>query len=305
MQSSYGDALASTVTGDIDAGEKWELWGRQYAAALALSQLLASEKIVRRLRVPDPPEVFGDQQIIAEGIGVGQFTDMLLALMSRTPFLAEDARRMARELPNVAAAAASVEPRRAMDMLSESRAVRALFVSGVDLDTTTRIKEAIADVIRSGPTKKPIGLPEFIDRAQLEGAANLSRSRLETVLRTNMTTAAVDGQRATYRKPEVQRIAPLVMLLEIDDSRSRPTHQAMHGYVNTSEEFDRYGIWPPAGYNCRGSTRSVSLAEGARLGLIDRDTRAVLPDRVRAFNGARQDMIDRGIYPDAGFRKAG
>lgn len=301
--ASYRDALASSILGEQDQDVRWQIWGEQYAAAVGLAYLTAQEKIVHGLRLRQR-ELFSQASIIAEGITVAPFIEMLNAMERRTPFLSDEIRRVADRVSEVAANMAASESTRAIAALAERSEVfrRAFFVTGLDIEQTNAVKETIANHLRRQSTDIPESLAEFIDTAQLRGASKLSRARLETVLRTNMTTAAVDGQRASYRTPEVKRVAPLVMLLEIDDRRSRPTHLAMDGYVNTEEMFTRYGIWPPAGYNCRGSTRPVSIVEAIRKGVVS-DSGVVIPDRLRAYNGKRQAMIDRGLYPDPEFRK--
>lgn len=177
----------------------------------------------------------------------------------------------------------------------------AFWVSDVDQPTTIALKDLISQAVRGVLPDERLSLPEFIDRAWLVGAQGLTASRLETVYRTNMQSAYNEGHMSTLRAPEVKKVAPLVMIVEMQDPRSRDHHAAMNGYIHTVEEFDRRQLSPPNGYNCRGTVRTVSWTEAERLGLVDNDQ--IDFDALKRYNGNRQGYIDRGEYPDPGFTK--
>lgn len=177
----------------------------------------------------------------------------------------------------------------------------AFWVSDVDQPTTIALKDLISQAVRGVLPDERLSLPEFIDRAWLVGAQGLTASRLETVYRTNMQSAYNEGHMSTLRAPEVKKVAPLVMIVEMQDPRSRDHHAAMNGYIHTVEEFDRRQLSPPNGYNCRGTVRTVSWTEAERLGLVENDQ--IDFDALKRYNGNRQGYIDRGEYPDPGFTK--
>jgi len=150
-----------------------------------------------------------------------------------------------------------------------------------------------------------LDLPDFIDRAKLEGASNLTDARLETIYRTNLSTAANEGTMSVLRDPEAQDLFPLVMISEIVDDRSRPHHAAMDGYVTTPAEIDRLRLRPPNGYNCRGTLSEITWDEAEDEMLLDVNGK---PDMIaiRRYNTPEQQaLISSGQYPDEGFKYGG
>ena len=177
---------------------------------------------------------------------------------------------------------------------------QAFWVSDVDMPTTIALKDLIGQAMRGVMPDERMTLPEFISRAWLEGAQNLTAARLETIYRTNLQSAFTEGHMASMRSPEVKSVAPLAMIVEIQDPRSRDHHAAMDGYINTVEYFDRFQIAPPNGFNCRGTVRVVSWTEAENLGLVG-DDGEIDWKALERYNGNRQGYIDRGEYPDPGF----
>jgi hypothetical protein len=184
----------------------------------------------------------------------------------------------------------------------QSALKNAFWVSDVDHETVVNIQRLLADAIRGVMPDKPLSLPDFISEAKLEGAANLTDARLETIYRTNINTAANEGVMAIMRDPVAQDLYPLVMITEIVDDRSREHHAAMDGYVTTPGEIDRLNLRPPNGYNCRGSLIKMTWDEASDLGLLDD---AGKPDMIalRRYNSPEQEgLIASGTYPDEGFK---
>ena len=118
--------------------------------------------------------------------------------------------------------------------------------------------------------------------------------------------------------PAVARWAPLVRLVEIHDSRTRGapggvyrpkgksknpgSHWQMDGYIATAADMRSQGLVPPNGFNCRGSLEPVTFDEAKSMGFIRKDEtldRAALA----RYNATRQRIIDRGDYPDPGFKR--
>lgn len=179
----------------------------------------------------------------------------------------------------------------------------AFWVSDVDKKDVINLKKLLADAIRGVLPDDKIDLPEFISRARLQGAANLTDARIETIFRVNLSSAANEGVMTVLRDPVGADLFPLVMLTEIDDDRSRPHHAIMDGYITTVDEIDRLGLRPPNGFNCRGELIKVSRAEATRLGLLDEFGR---PDMIaiEQHNTPEQNrLVHGGLYPDPGFKK--
>lgn len=228
------------------------------------------------------------------------FDERIPMLASNVPKLAQIAKSQAAEIAMAEKLGVVAKLDGQTNAISQALGT-AFWVSDVDQPTTIALKDLISQAVRGVLPDERLSLPEFIDRAWLVGAQELTASRLETVYRTNMQSAYNEGHMSTLRAPEVKKVAPLVMIVEMQDPRSRDHHAAMNGYIHTVEEFDRRQLSPPNGYNCRGTVRTVSWTEAERLGLVDNDQ--IDFDALKRYNGNRQGYIDRGEYPDPGFTK--
>ena len=184
------------------------------------------------------------------------------------------------------------------------------FVTALNPGQTAKVQELIARVIEERPGKSVVGkeikamnLGDFVTTAQVRLGVELSSARLETVLRTNTNRAATEGAAEVLRDERVQAFVPLVEYSATKDSRTRPTHRALDGYIGTMADFDRMGITPPTGFACRCAIIPVSASDAM-------DNGWTLPNgtldyqAIRAHNGARQGVIDRREIPDPGFVNA-
>lgn len=105
----------------------------------------------------------------------------------------------------------------------------------------------------------------------------LPPGRLETVFRTNVQTAYASGHWKAFQENKARR--PFLMWSAINDSRVRPTHLAMDGYVAAIDD-PIWRVWhPPAGYNCRCSQISLTEAQARARGLGRQSRPAVQPDK--------------------------
>lgn len=94
-------------------------------------------------------------------------------------------------------------------------------------------------------------------RWALEQGWGLPPARLETIIRTNLQTAYSAGHWIGFEEHKDRR--PYLMWSAINDSRVRPAHLAMDGYIAPVDD-PIWQVWhPPAGYNCRCS--QISLTE--------------------------------------------
>lgn len=235
------------------------------------------------------------------------YLEAIQSFDARIPRLAIEARAMITRVRAIARAIAVAEQQTAVEELAaQSNAIRealsrTFFASDVDLETVIDLRDLVSEAIRGASLpSESIALPEFISRANLTGARNLTSARFETIYRTNINRAYSDGQSEALRRPVVRQFLPLVMFDAIGDSRTRPTHDAMDGYINTQAEFDRLSLVPPIGYNCRCSRRGVSYDEARNAGWIDENGNPD-PVAITAHNGARQQMVDVGLVPDPGW----
>lgn len=110
---------------------------------------------------------------------------------------------------------------------------------------------------------------------QLDG---LTSARQELVFRNAVQTSYSIGH--TVRQRENVGTRPYLMWDAINDSRTRPTHHAMDGYIAPVNDPIWHHWSPPAGFNCRCSR--ISLTE----------------DQARARG---YPMHPPGVAPDPGF----
>lgn len=94
-------------------------------------------------------------------------------------------------------------------------------------------------------------------QAQLYQAGSFRR--LQTIYRTNLQSAYMAGRQQQF-DAERER-APFVQYLAVMDSRTRPSHSALHGRVFRLEDPAWNVIAPPNGYNCRCRARNFSQDE--------------------------------------------
>lgn len=184
------------------------------------------------------------------------------------------------------------------------------FVTGMNPAQTRQVQELIAQVIEEKPSKSVVGkrirtmnLGDFVTTAQVVTGTELSTARLETVLRTNTNRALTEGTAEVLRDEKVQAFVPLVEYSATRDSRTRPTHSALDGYVGTMADFDRMGIAPPCGFNCRCSLIPVPTAMAIDRGWM-RPNGSLDYAAIKRHNGNRQRVIDARQIPDAGFVNA-
>jgi len=313
---AYADAIAGELLGE-DTAPAWKRYRMILARSVVLSELVAAQRVIETSgitvvasHVPIRPMAFSHEYLDSggdEGMVAGQFLEAIESFGGKVPRLRSTVEHIAKRAWDTATVSAEAEHRGALNVLANrsgvlQSAVRGSFWSSdSDLSTIVNMKHLLGRAIRGESVR---GIPGFITAAQLDGARHLAGARLETIYRNNLHTAYADGQAETLSSPEVQRVVPLVELQEILDKRTRANHRAISGYINTITEIDRQGLRFPNGHNCRGFFVPVSTAMARQRGLVS-ETGVPDAEAIRTYNGSRQDVIDRGEYPDPGFRLGG
>jgi len=334
-QTAYRKALAAEVRGD-DPSAYWEDFHAAAAALLFASYLFGSREAITKAKIPDDKvrEIAGEVQtfdrietgISLEGFGADYLKPIANWFRSRVPIsradfdtLVDACRRSAGEVTNHERSSALTDMRARSPILNTilngtmtaSEVVRGtFFVTGMNAAQTKQTRELIARVIEEKPGKSVVGkwirkmnLGDFVTITQAITGTHLTTARLETVLRTNTNRASTEGLAETLREPKVQAFVPLVEYSATGDNRTRPTHQAMDGYVGTMEMFDRQGIAPPGGFSCRCGLIPVPAARALERGWTDVDGN-VNYAALKRHNGKRQKLIDTRQFPDPGFVNA-
>lgn len=182
-------------------------------------------------------------------------------------------------------------------------------VQGADMRQQVGLRKLVAEALERGLGEDEVGrkldtlgLGEFITRAEASLGVRLTDARLENVMRTSMRTAQAEAEAEVLKDETVRVFVPLLTWSAINDPpRVRPTHLKMDGYVGTVETFERQGMMGPAGFQCRCSQVPVPFSVAMERGFVDADGK-VQQAVIDAHNGARQQLIDSGLFPDPGFR---
>lgn len=313
----WREAVACSIQ-DRPCPDAWAALQRILTRSLVLLGLEGQARAHRQAGLRQPPATFAEVAELLPDLEPGPFLEAIEQFEGRIPNLADVVHRMIRHAQATSAEviAAEMKGAKAAILARSALAKRWLagqfFVTGVDKTTVIDLRDLMAEAVRGAGTEEVPGLDlvPFIDRAQLSGAASLTRARLETVWRTNLSSAFNEGQVEVLEEPAVQEVMPLLMLNEIMDRRTRGNpnglypdrgfHWQMNGFVGTAEDFRRYSLVPPGGYQCRAGTRGVSVTEARAEGWIDAGGSI---DRVAiaAHNGLRLAIVERGDYPDPGF----
>jgi SPP1 gp7 family putative phage head morphogenesis protein len=155
--------------------------------------------------------------------------------------------------------------------------IRAFTVSRImEADVLMDVFDALAKALEEGTTfqtfKKSLDLDSL-------GWTGEKAYRLDTVFRTNIQSMYQAGH---YKQQmEVVDARPYWQYVAVMDSRTRPAHAAMNGKVFPSDDPFWQKNYPPNGFNCRCTVRTLSGREMQRDGL--------------RISRASQDIADPGF----------
>lgn len=127
--------------------------------------------------------------------------------------------------------------------------------------------------------------------------------RLELIFRTNMQ-AAYSAQRYQHLRDNVDN-RPYWQYSAVNDSRTRPSHSAMHGLVYRYDDPFWATFYPPNGFNCRCTVIALSSKDIERQALaVSRGETRLVSDYPRddqqkttAFKASENRMViaDKGF----------
>lgn len=118
------------------------------------------------------------------------------------------------------------------------------------LDQVQGVLDKLTDHLQQGGT-----LRQFQDWAKTQDF-NLSPHRLETIYRNGVQTAYNAGQWRAFEQHKKRR--PYLMYDAINDSRTRPAHQALDNIIRPVDDPFWASHSPPLGHRCRCSLLSLS-----------------------------------------------
>ncbi|MCL2872420.1 MAG: phage minor head protein [Betaproteobacteria bacterium] len=148
------------------------------------------------------------------------------------------------------------------------------------LEQIKEVKDSLTEALKNGQTL------ETWRRLAMKQDWALKSGHLSAIYRTNAQTAYMAGQWESFKRHRAAR--PFLMYSAINDSRTRPSHMAMNGYIAPIDA----NIWkrwtPPCGYNCRCGLVSLSGAEAEKRGYGKQIEPSVSPDP--GFGGLPDDI---------------
>ena len=185
--------------------------------------------------------------------------------------------------------------------LSRQAKVNAFSASEIaSLDILTDIFEELAAAIENGTTMEVFRKAVNV-RMAARGWKGLTPYRADTIFRTNVQTAYQVGRWKQMTQPEVQSARPYGVYSAVMDHRTRATHRAVHGVCRRLDDPFWNTWYPPNGYRCRCSVRTLSqrqvdkqnvkVAEGSWQGYVTppgEPARQLLPDPGFDYNPGKE-----------------
>lgn len=148
------------------------------------------------------------------------------------------------------------------------------------LDVLETLRQATEDAVQSGMSERDFikqlepklralgwwGKQEMTDDLGRKTVVQLgSPRRLRTILRTNKITAYHAGRYAEQIANSDEQ--PYWQYVAVQDSRTRPSHMALHGKVYRFDDPIWDTLYPPNGWGCRCRVRALSDFQLNNLGL--------------------------------------
>jgi len=177
-----------------------------------------------------------------------------------------------------------VTPTEALNILYNNKA---FYVTGIERDfILKKVKDILYRGIETGASVKDImkglddALQPYFDTGLVDDEV-YSGARLETITRTNISSAYNQGRKAYFEDPTLEGFTQAYQYSAILDDRVRPNHAKMDSriYAVTNPIWDTWT--PPNGFNCRCLLIPVTADE----------------------EWEESPVID--VQPDAGFEKPG
>ena len=139
------------------------------------------------------------------------------------------------------------------------------------------------------------------DFLKAEGYEGLDPLQADLIFRTNIQTAYNVGHYEQMTDPGVMKLRPFWQYDAVNDTHTRPSHLAMDGKVFPADHPVWNTWFPPNGFRCRCTVRTLSKrqVEARELKVEDRFP-AIAPDPHFGTNPAKvQFSPDMKGYPDA------
>lgn len=139
------------------------------------------------------------------------------------------------------------------------------------------------------------------DFLKAEGYEGLDPVQADNIFRTNIQTAYNVGHYQQMTDPGVMRLRPYWQYDAVNDSHTRPSHLAMDGRVFPADSPVWDTWFPPNGFRCRCTVKTLSKRQVEQRGLTVETSapRAALPDPQFSTNPAKvRFQPDLKGYPE-------
>lgn len=150
---------------------------------------------------------------------------------------------------------------------------RAFAIAGIERDYVLKeAKIALQNGIKQGSANKKVQedlreiFNKYITVGEIKDGKLLSPTRLETIVRTNISDAINQGRKAMFNAPETQEFIPYLMFSAVIDSRTTEYCEWMDG--RSFKRTDPLLIEPPCHFNCRSILTPITQVE------VDREVKA-------------------------------
>jgi SPP1 gp7 family putative phage head morphogenesis protein len=152
----------------------------------------------------------------------------------------------------------------AFDRLAKRYRHLAFFISRVEsVGVIEQIQQVLDQALSAGQTRDQF-VVEANRMLRAAGVDTVSDHHLETVFSNNVNTAYQTGRLHQMLQADVRRGLPYWRYATVGDSRVRPAHRAMHGFVARWDD-PVWQLWtPPNGHRCRCSLFAISKADAKR-----------------------------------------
>lgn len=134
----------------------------------------------------------------------------------------------------------------------------AFYVSGLEkLRTVESIRTSLVRATEKGQSFK-----QWQDSLDVESLRSMTKARQELVFRTNLNNAYSQGTR--HAAFENKDVTPYLMYDAVNDSRVRPSHEAVDGVIRSVDDDFWDTFTPPVGFNCRCALIPLSKEQANR-----------------------------------------
>lgn len=135
-----------------------------------------------------------------------------------------------------------------------------------------------------------------------EGYEGLDPLQADLIFRTNIQTAYNVGHYEQMTDPGVMKLRPYWQYDAVNDAHTRPSHLAMDGRVFPADSAVWDSWFPPNGFRCRCTVKTLSKRQVEARGLIVEQSApgGVMPDPHFSTNPAKVRFTpDLKDYPEA------